>query len=44
MSDPERPPIIHAALVAWVVLGTFLLIVGLLYLGAVFLVPWATPY
>ena len=44
MNGPKRSPIIHAVLVAWSVLGTLFLILGLLYLGAIFLIPLANPY
>jgi hypothetical protein len=42
MTDPNRPPVVHALLVAWAVLGTLLLIIGLLYFGAAFL--WASGW
>jgi hypothetical protein len=44
MGDRKRPPFIHALIVAWAVLGTFILIVGLLYLLAASLVLGPTPY
>lgn len=44
MGRQRRSPTVHAFLVAFSVLGTFFLILGLLYLLAVFLIPYgATP-
>lgn len=37
MREPKRRPVTHALLVASAVLGTFFLILGLLYFGAVLL-------
>jgi uncharacterized membrane protein HdeD (DUF308 family) len=44
MQNPKRSPWLHALLVGVAVLGTFLLIVGVLYVVAALVLPYfATP-